>query len=72
MSKFLSRKFLLASVFTLTGCGAFAFTTKLTGGEFISLALGILGAFTAGDVGLNYIHRNRPNPESARDHDGLN
>lgn len=59
MSKFLSRKFILASVFTVTGCGVFALTSKLSGGEFISLALGILGIFTGGDAALNYVYRDK-------------
>lgn len=55
--KFLSRKFLLALIFALTGCIVFGFTAKLTGGEFISLVGIVLGAFTAGDVALNAIHK---------------
>lgn len=57
MSKFLSRKFLLASLFTVTGCGVFAFMDKLTGGEFITLALGVLGVFSGTDAALNAIHK---------------
>lgn len=55
--KYLSRKFILAAIFTLTGCGVFAFTAKLTGGEFITLAGLVLGAFTAGDVAINAIQK---------------
>ena len=55
--KYLSRKFILALLFALTGCVVFAFTAKLTGGEFISLVGIVLGAFTAGDVALNAIHK---------------
>lgn len=55
--KYLSRKFVLALIFALTGCVVFAFTAKLTGGEFISLCGIVLGAFTAGDVALNAIHK---------------
>ncbi len=55
--KYLSRKFVLACLFALTGCAVFAFTSKLTGGEFITLVGIVLGAFTAGDVALNAIHK---------------
>lgn len=55
--KFLSRKFLLAFIFTITGCGVFAFTGKLSGGEFIALVGIIMGVFTAGDTALNAIHK---------------
>jgi drug/metabolite transporter (DMT)-like permease len=55
--KYLSRKFIIASLFSVTGCAVFAFTGKLTGGEFVGLALGLTGAFTAGDVALNAIHK---------------
>ena len=61
--KFLSRKFLLALLFTITGCAVFAFTGKLTGGEFITLVGIIMGVFTGGDAALNYIHRDKPNKE---------
>lgn len=57
MNRYLSRKFLLAALFTLTGCGVFAFTSKLTGGEFISLVGIIMGVFTAGDAAINAIHK---------------
>ena len=50
--KFMSRKFILAAIFTLAGCYGFLACGKLTGGEFVSLALGILGTFTAGDVAV--------------------
>lgn len=55
--KYLSRKFVLAALFGVTGCAVFAFTAKLSGGEFISLVGIVLGAFTAGDVALNAIHK---------------
>lgn len=56
--KYLSRKFLIAAAFTVTACCAFLFYDgKLTGGEFVALALGILGTFTAGDAALNAIHK---------------
>lgn len=55
--KFLSRKFILAFIFTITGCGVFAFTGKLTGGDFITLVGIIMGVFTAGDAAINAIHK---------------
>jgi hypothetical protein len=61
--KFLSRKFLLALLFTITGCLAFGFSTKLSGGEFITLVGIIMGVFTGGDAALNYIHRDKPDPD---------
>jgi hypothetical protein len=62
--KFLSRKFILAFLFTLTGCGVFALTEKLGGGEFIALVGIIMGVFTAGDTALNAIHkRNSEDPK---------
>lgn len=61
--RYLSRKFILAFIFTATGCGVFAFTAKLTGGEFVALVGVILGAFTAGDVALNHIHRDKRDPD---------
>lgn len=64
--KYISRKFLIATVFALTGCAAFLFYDgKLTGGEFVSLALGICGLFGASDVALNHIHRNKGDPDNA-------
>lgn len=62
--KYLSRKFLIASLFSITGCAAFALTEKLTGGEFVSLALGLTGLFGASDAAINYIHREKPNPDN--------
>lgn len=61
--KYLSRKFILAFLFAVTGCIVFSFTAKLTGGEFIALVSAVLGAFTVGDVALNYIHKDKPNPD---------
>lgn len=64
--KYFSRKFILATLFAFTGCAVFAFTTKLTGGEFISLVGIVLGAFTAGDVAINAIHRNKGDPDNPK------
>jgi hypothetical protein len=66
MNKFLSRKWLIALFFTITGCAVFAFTGKLTGGEFVSLALGLTGLFGASDAALNYIHRDKSNPDAPK------
>lgn len=55
-----SRKFVLAVLFSITGCAVFAFTSKLTGGEFVTLVTVLLGTFTAGDVALNHIHKDNP------------
>ena len=63
MSKYLSRKWLLAMLFAVTGCAVFALTTKLTGGEFVSLALGLVGLFGVGDAAINFIHRDKANPD---------
>lgn len=64
MSKYFSRKFILALLFTLTGCGVFLFTGKLSGSEFITLVGIIMGGFTAGDIAINAIHkRNSEEPQ---------
>lgn len=62
--KFLSRKFLIAFIFTITGCSVFAFTTKLTGGEWITLVGIIMGVFTAGDAAVNLIHKDKADPDN--------
>jgi hypothetical protein len=67
MNKYISRKFILALLFALTGCLVFAFTAKLSGGEFVTLVGVVLGAFTAGDAAINYIHRDKPNPDNPDD-----
>lgn len=61
--KYLSRKFIIAAVFSITGCAVFAATEKLTGGEFVSLALGLTGLFGASDAAINYIHRDKRDPD---------
>lgn len=63
LNKYMSRKFLIASLFCVTGCAVFAFSGKLSGGEFVSLALGITGLFGASDAAINYIHRDKENPD---------
>lgn len=51
MTKFLSRKFIIALIFTFAGCLALFITDKIDGGQFVTLALGISGLFTAGMLG---------------------
>ena len=64
MSKYLSRMWIIALLFTLTGCAAFLFMDgKLSGGDFVTLALGVLGAFGAKDAAINWIHRDKPDPD---------
>lgn len=63
MTKFFSRKWILALLFTLTGCAGFLMTGKLTGAEFVSLALGITGLFGASDAAINFIHRDKADPD---------
>lgn len=57
MSKYLSRKFLIALIFTVASCAALFVTDKISGGDFVALVGIILGAFTAGDVAMNHIHK---------------
>lgn len=64
MSKFWSRKFLIASIFGVTGCFVFALTAKLTGSEFVTLALGLTGLFGASDAAINYIHKDKADPDN--------
>jgi hypothetical protein len=59
-NKYFGRMFLICLIFTLTGCVAFLFMdNKLTGGDFIALALGIPTAFGLKDAALNFIHRGK-------------
>lgn len=64
--KYLSRKFIIAALFSVTGCAVFAVTEKLTGGEFVSLALGLTGLFGASDAAINYIHRDKRDPDNPK------
>jgi hypothetical protein len=57
VTKFLSRKFLIALIFTVSGCAALFLTDKIDGGQFVTLALGISGLFTAGDAAINAIQK---------------
>jgi len=66
MSKFLSRKFIIAFVFTIAGCAALFWTDKIDGSQFVTLALGISGLFGASDAALNYIHRDKANPDAPK------
>lgn len=67
-NKYVSRKFIIAFLFTVTGCSVFAFTGKMTGGDFIALVGIIMSVFTAGDTALNFIHKK--NSEASNDPEG--
>ena len=56
MTKYLSRKFIIVLLFTITAIIGLI-GKLLSGGEFITLAGILVSAFTAGDVALNHIHR---------------
>lgn len=58
MSKFLSRKFILAAVSLLVASAAL-FMKLLTGAEFTAIVGLVITSFSAGDVALNYIHKER-------------
>ena len=62
-SKYLSRKFILAMIFTCAACVALFITEKLDGGQFVTLALGIVGAFNVADVADKYIERRQEGAE---------
>lgn len=57
MSKFFSRKFILALLFTIAACIGLFWKGVLDGAQFVALAGIVLGSFTAGDVALNAIHK---------------
>jgi hypothetical protein len=57
MTKFMSRKFLIALIFAITTCLGLFFTDKIDGGQFTALVGIILGAFTAGDVAINALQK---------------
>jgi hypothetical protein len=54
--KFASRKFILAGMFGAMGSWGL-YADKLTGGEFVQLAVGVLGAFSIADAAINFAHR---------------
>jgi hypothetical protein len=54
--KYLSRKFIIVFSLTVAAIAAL-FIGKLTGAEFVALAGLLVGAFTAGDVAINAIHK---------------
>lgn len=58
MSKYASRKWLLAASFTLFGCAGFLLG-KLDGGNFVALAGVVLGAFGAADAAIVWAQRGR-------------
>jgi hypothetical protein len=57
VSKYLSRKFVLALLFTIAGCLGLLVVKVITGSEFVTLAGLVLASFTAGDVAINHIHK---------------
>lgn len=57
-SKYVGRKFLLVLLFGFAG-GLGMWTGRLTGGEFTTLALGLMTAFSASDAFLNMIYVRR-------------
>lgn len=61
--KYLSRKFIIVLLLTLATIVAL-FVGKLVGSEFVTMAGILIGAFTAGDVALNYIHKDKKNPDA--------
>ena len=63
MRKYISRKFVVVAAFTIATIAAL-FIGRLTGAEFVTMAGLLVGSFTAGDVALNYIHRNKPDPDN--------
>lgn len=64
MSKWFSRKFVLALLFTIAACLGLFVKDVIDGAQFVALAGIILGAFTAGDVALNAIHRDKADPDN--------
>lgn len=60
--KYLSRKFIVVLSFTIAAVAAL-FIGRLTGAEFVTLAGLLVGSFTAGDVALNLIHKDKPDPD---------
>lgn len=61
--KFLSRKFIIVFCLTLATIAAL-FIGRLTGNEFVTMAGILVGSFTAGDVALNWIHKDKKNPDA--------
>lgn len=61
MSKYFSRKFIIVGAFTLATIAAL-FIGKISGAEFVTLASLLVGSFTAGDVALNWIHKDKKDP----------
>lgn len=57
MSKFASRKFIIALIFAVSGSAALFLTDKIGGGEFVTLALGLAGLFNVTDAAINAIHK---------------
>lgn len=62
MNKFLSRKFILAMLFSLVS-SLLAYLGKLDGTQWVAMAGIIIGAFNLSDVALNHIHKDKSNPD---------
>jgi hypothetical protein len=60
--KYISRKFVIVASFTSATIAAL-YIGRLTGAEFVTMAGLLVGSFTAGDVALNWIHRDKKNPD---------
>jgi len=66
MTKWLSRKFVLAFLFGCVGSACFLMGMEI--GAFTTFCGVILGTFTAGDVGINAIHkRGAGNPDNTNE-----
>ena len=63
IDRLLSKKFVLAMLFGLVACYAFIFTDRLTGAEFVTLTLGIVGAFNLADVASKRIEQSKTEGE---------
>jgi hypothetical protein len=59
MNKYFGRMFIICLVFAAAGLYDFIFGHKLTGGDFVTLALGIPTAFGLKDAALNLIYRDK-------------
>jgi hypothetical protein len=62
MSKYISRKFILAAGFGIVGSIGFLWGKDI--GPFTTFVGVVFGIFTGGDVGINAIHRDKPNPDN--------
>lgn len=61
LSKFLSRNYHLALIGLISGVVAL-FTSYMHPGEFVTLTLGIVSSFRAGDVAVNWLNNREKKP----------